>query len=79
MHEAQGVRRETPSDYYGRFEHAFVTEANEFTACCLDNTRPFILSGAVQAVQVRCALQESLNLEKISFGETGRRIGTPNL
>ncbi|KAI1271482.1 hypothetical protein F5Y07DRAFT_404328 [Xylaria sp. FL0933] len=53
------LRHETPSDYYGRFEHAFVTEANELTACCLDNTRPFSLSGAVQAVQIRCALQES--------------------
>ncbi len=81
MHEPQGVRREIPSDYYGRFEHAFVTEANEFTAACLDNTKlPFKLSGAVQAVQIGCALQESLNSgQKIHFDETGRRIETPKL
>ncbi|KAJ3500204.1 hypothetical protein NM208_g17199 [Fusarium decemcellulare] len=81
MHEAAGVRRQIPGDYYGRFEHAFVTEANEFTASCLDNTRlPFKLSGAVQAVKIGCALQESLNSgQKINFDETGRRIETAKL
>ncbi|KAI0466533.1 hypothetical protein F4859DRAFT_497109 [Xylaria cf. heliscus] len=81
MYEPQGVRREIPADYYGRFEHAFVTEANEFTAACLDNKKlPFKLSGAVQAVQIGCALQESLNSgQKIFFDETGRRIETPKL
>lgn len=76
VHEPSGVRREIPHDYYGRFEHAFVTEANEFTAACLDNTKlPFKLSGAVQAVAIGCALQESLNSgKKIYFDETGRRI-----
>ncbi|GAP91383.1 putative myo-inositol 2-dehydrogenase [Rosellinia necatrix] len=81
MHEPQGVRREIPHDYYGRFEHAFVTEANEFTAACLDDTTlPFKLSGAVQAVQIGCALQESLNSGlKINFDEAGRRIENPRL
>ncbi|KAI1734110.1 hypothetical protein F4680DRAFT_439491 [Xylaria scruposa] len=81
MYEPQGVRREIPADYYGRFEHAFVTEANEFTAACLDNTKlPFQLSGAVQAVAIGCALQESLNTEqKIFFDETGRRLETTKL
>ncbi|KAI0548175.1 hypothetical protein F4679DRAFT_596902 [Xylaria curta] len=81
MYEPQGVRREIPADYYGRFEHAFVTEANEFTAACLDNTNlPFKLSGAVQAVSIACALQESLNSEqKIFFDETGRRLDTARL
>ncbi|KAL9109910.1 MAG: hypothetical protein Q9227_005433 [Pyrenula ochraceoflavens] len=76
MSEAGGVRREIPSDYYGRFEHAFVTEANEFTAACLDGTElPFRLSGAVQAVEIGCALQESLRSgEKIFFDESGRRM-----
>ncbi|KAH6894364.1 hypothetical protein B0T10DRAFT_435913 [Thelonectria olida] len=76
MHEPAGVRREIPHDYYGRFEHAFVTEANEFTAACLDNNKlPFKLTGAVQAVKIGCALQESLNSgQKINFDETGRRI-----
>ncbi|KAF4451095.1 myo-inositol 2-dehydrogenase [Fusarium austroafricanum] len=81
MHEAAGVRRQIPGDYYGRFEHAFVTEANEFTAAVLDNNKlPFKLSGAVQAVQIGCALQESLNSgQKINFDETGRRIEAPKL
>ena len=76
IYEAGGVKREIPGDYYGRFEQAFVTEANEFTACCLDNTKlPMKLSGAVQAVKIGCALQESLNSgKKISFDETGRRL-----
>ena len=76
IYEAGGVKREIPGDYYGRFEQAFVTEANEFTACCLDNTKlPMKLSGAVQAVKIGCALQESLNSgKKINFDETGRRL-----
>ncbi|KAI9163569.1 scyllo-inositol 2-dehydrogenase (NAD(+)) [Paramyrothecium foliicola] len=81
MHESTGVRREIPPDYYGRFEHAFVTEANEFTAACLDNNKlPFKLSGAVQAVKIGCALQESLNSGgKINFDETGRRLESAKL
>ncbi|KAF5606921.1 myo-inositol 2-dehydrogenase [Fusarium subglutinans] len=76
MYEATGVRRQIPGDYYGRFEHAFVTEANEFTSSVLDNHKlPFKLTGAVQAVKIGCALQESLNSgKKINFDETGRRI-----
>lgn len=81
VHDAGGIRREIPPDYYGRFEHAFVCESNEFTAACLDNTAlPFKLSGAVQAVEIGCALQESLNsTEKIYFDETGRRINRSRL
>lgn len=76
MSESTGIRREIPPNYYGRFEQAFVVEANEFTAACLDNTKlPFKLTGAVQAVKIGCALQESLNSgNKIYFDETGRRI-----
>lgn len=62
MSESTGIRREIPPHYYGRFEQAFVTEANEFTAACLDDLKlPFKLTGAVQAVKIGCALQESLN------------------
>ena len=76
MSEKGGVRREIPQDYYGRFEQAFVTEANEFTACCLDGTKvPLKLSGAVQAVRIGCALQEALNRGvKIDFDENGKRV-----
>ncbi|KAF4345992.1 myo-inositol 2-dehydrogenase [Fusarium beomiforme] len=81
MHEATGIRRQIPGDYYGRFEHAFVQEAHEFTAAVLDNTKlPFKLTGAVQAVKIGCALQESLNSgKKINFDETGRRIEASKL
>ena len=76
MHEATGIRREIPQHYYGRFEHAFVAEANEFTACCLDDVKvPVKLAGAVQAVKIGCALQESMNSgKKITFDETGKRV-----
>ncbi|KAF2141194.1 uncharacterized protein K452DRAFT_287904 [Aplosporella prunicola CBS 121167] len=81
LHEPAGIRREIPGHYYGRFEQAFVTEANEFVAACLDDTElPFKVSGAVQAVKIGCALQESLNSgKKIFFDESGRRIEKANL
>ena len=76
VHDASGVRREVPGTYYGRFEQAFVTEANEFTAVCLDDeVVPVKLSGAVQAVRIACALQESLVTGmKIWFDETRKRV-----
>lgn len=81
MHESTGIRREIPQNYYDRFEQAFVTEANEFTECCLDNKKlPFKLTGAVQALKIGCALQESLNTgRKIFFDEIGRRVEQPKL
>ncbi|KAL4888963.1 hypothetical protein BDV59DRAFT_205679 [Aspergillus ambiguus] len=71
-----GIRREIPQHYYDRFEYAFVTEANEFTACCLENTPvPLKLEGAVQAVRIGAALQESLITgQKIFFDENGKRL-----
>jgi len=76
IYEPSGIRREIPANYYGRFREAFITEANEFTACCLDNTEPPMrLEGAVNAVKIGCALQESLLTgKKIEFDEIGRRI-----
>jgi len=38
IYEPSCIRRQIPGTYYGRFEQAFVTEANEFTAACLDNS-----------------------------------------
>jgi myo-inositol 2-dehydrogenase / D-chiro-inositol 1-dehydrogenase len=76
IYEPTGVRREILAQYYGRFEQAFVNEANEFTAYCLDDLNlPMKLTDAVQAVKIGCALQESLNSgQKIWIDETGRRI-----
>lgn len=76
-----GITREVPAHYYGRFEMAFVKEANEFTDACLDNTRlPMKLSNAVKAVEIGAWLQEALVTGKqIHFDETGRRIEKANL
>jgi myo-inositol 2-dehydrogenase/D-chiro-inositol 1-dehydrogenase len=74
--DAGGIRKEIPQHYYDRFEYAFVTEANEFTASCLENTAvPLKLEGAVQAVRIGAALQEALITgEKIFFDENGNRV-----
>ena len=76
IYEPSGIRREIPPHYYGRFRDAFITEANEFTACCLDDTpAPMKLEGAVNAVRIGVALQEALITgRKIEFDEAGRRI-----
>ncbi|EYE95689.1 putative NAD binding Rossmann fold oxidoreductase [Aspergillus ruber CBS 135680] len=76
-----GVHREIPQHYYDRFEYAFVTEANEFTASCLENKPvPLKLEGAVQAVRIGAALQESLITgQKIFFDEDGSRADKSRL
>ncbi|RMJ25501.1 Rossmann fold oxidoreductase [Aspergillus sp. HF37] len=76
IYDGSGVRREIPQHYYDRFEYAFVTESNEFTAAVLDGTElPLKLEGAVQAVRIGAALQEALITgKKIFFDEAGRRI-----
>ncbi|KAF4185819.1 hypothetical protein CNMCM7927_006244 [Aspergillus lentulus] len=72
--KGSGARRELPQHYYERFREAFITEAYEFTACCLDNTPPPIsLRSSVKAVSIGQALQRSLITgEKIYFD--GRTI-----
>lgn len=79
LFEPTGIRREIPADYYARFREAFITEANEFTESCLNNTPPPLrLEGAVNAVRIGCALQESLITgKKIEFDESGKRIESP--
>lgn len=81
IYDAGGIRREIPQTYYGRFEHAFVSEANEFTAWCLDGGQvPVPLEGAVEAVRIGCALQEAMITgKKIWFDEGGRRVERANL
>ncbi|KAJ5215816.1 NAD-binding Rossmann fold oxidoreductase family protein [Penicillium cinerascens] len=76
-----GVRREIPQNYYDRFEYAFVTEANEFTACVLENKAlPLDLNAAVQAVRIGAALQESLvSGKKIFFDVNGDRTEVSRL
>lgn len=76
IHESTGIRREVPPHYYARFREAFITEANEFTACCLDNTElPFQLDGAVNALKIAIALQESMVAgQKIDFDENGHQL-----
>ncbi|KAK7755443.1 hypothetical protein SLS62_002671 [Diatrype stigma] len=72
----QGIIRETPPDYWGRFEYAFVNESKEFTEAILNNTKlPFGLTGALRGVQIGGALQEALvSGKKLYFDESGKRI-----
>ncbi|PIB02354.1 scyllo-inositol 2-dehydrogenase (NAD(+)) [Cercospora beticola] len=76
LHESTGIRKDVPQTYYDRFEHAFVTESNEFTECVLDGTKPpFELAGAVAAVKIASALQKSLVTgKKIEYSESGEEI-----
>jgi myo-inositol 2-dehydrogenase/D-chiro-inositol 1-dehydrogenase len=76
LYHTGGITREVPPNFMGRFGAAFVTEANEFTAACLDNTPlPMKLANAVKAVEIGAALQEALRGGKqIRFDEVGRRI-----
>lgn len=81
VYDGSGIRREIPQHYYDRFEYAFVTESNEFTAAVLDNTPlPLDLNAAVQAVSIGAALQEALITgKKIFFDEAGNRQETARL
>ena len=69
IHDHQGARRELPQHYYERFRDAFITEANEFTGCCLDNLPlPISLESSVKAIRIAQALQHSLiGGEKVIF------------
>ncbi|KAH8883329.1 putative NAD binding Rossmann fold oxidoreductase [Thozetella sp. PMI_491] len=61
IYEAGGIRHELPQNYWGRFQNAFAKEAVEWTNCCLDGIEvPVKLSGAVMAVRIAAALQESM-------------------
>lgn len=76
VHDSLGARRELPQHYYECFREAFVTEANEFTACCLDNLEvPIKLESSVRAVEIAQALQKSLvSGEKIFFDRVAAKI-----
>jgi myo-inositol 2-dehydrogenase/D-chiro-inositol 1-dehydrogenase len=71
-----GVQRDIPHSYYERFEHAFITEAQEFTETVLENRdMPVDLQSSYEAVRIDVALQKSLrSQEKIFFDHEGSRI-----
>ncbi|KAJ4370358.1 hypothetical protein N0V83_004876 [Neocucurbitaria cava] len=79
--EIIGTEGKVPADYWGRFEQAFVKEANEFTAACLDDTAvPLEFQNAVKAVKIGSWLQEALvSGKQITFDQQGRRIELANL
>lgn len=81
IYTEQGITREVPGDYWGRFEPGFVKEANEFTAACLEDTPvPLKFQDAVTAVQIGAWLQEALVTGKqIRFDESGKRVDRANL
>ncbi|PYH98066.1 NAD-binding Rossmann fold oxidoreductase family protein [Aspergillus ellipticus CBS 707.79] len=74
--DASGSRRELPAHYYERFGEAFVSEVNEFAEACLDGTDlPMGIQGAVDAVRIAKALQDSLiSGKKVRFDEKGERV-----
>ncbi|TKX21250.1 oxidoreductase-like protein 23 [Elsinoe australis] len=74
IHDTHGARRELPKHYYDRFRDAFITEAHEFTTCCLDNLPMAVsLESSVRAIEIADALQRSLVTgKKIVFDEDGR-------
>ncbi|KAL0255054.1 hypothetical protein SLS55_009581 [Diplodia seriata] len=76
VHDSLGARRELPRHSFDRFSDAFVTEAREFTACCLDNTPlPVSLESSVRAVAIGQALQHSLvSGEKLRFDERNAKL-----
>ena len=71
VHDSLGARRELPKHYYERFREAFITEANQYTESCLDNSPvPISLQSSVRALVIGQALQRSLvSGEKIFFDE----------
>lgn len=73
VHDSLGARRELPQHYYERFKDAFVTEALEFTECCLENKLlPISLRSSVKAVIIAQALQSSLVTgDKVYFDKKG--------
>jgi myo-inositol 2-dehydrogenase/D-chiro-inositol 1-dehydrogenase len=76
IHDSHGARRELPQHYYERFREAFVTEASEFTVCCLDNIPvPVSLGSSVRAIEIAEGLQRSLvSRKKIFFDEQGEEV-----
>ncbi|KAL1964414.1 hypothetical protein VTN77DRAFT_6972 [Rasamsonia byssochlamydoides] len=74
--DATGVRNEVTPSWIDRYEGAFVTELNEFTAAVLDNTElPMKLTTALTSLKIALGLQESLVTgKKIEFDEQGNRI-----
>lgn len=73
IHDSSGASHQLPQHYYERFREAFITEASEFTACCLDGKPvPIELSSSIRAIEVAEALQRSLlSGRKITFDNEG--------
>ncbi|KAK9489830.1 hypothetical protein V1508DRAFT_377188 [Lipomyces doorenjongii] len=76
IHDKLGVRRQIPQNYFERFSEGFTREANQFTAAVLDDLpTPLDPQGAVHAVKIARALQESMNTgQKIMYDENEQRI-----
>lgn len=76
VHDSLGAIRELPRHSFDRFGEAFITEAREFTSCCLDNTPlPIKLEGSVRALAIGQALQDSLlRGEKVIFDEINAKL-----
>jgi myo-inositol 2-dehydrogenase/D-chiro-inositol 1-dehydrogenase len=75
-HLSTGIHRDTPQNYYERFEHAFVEEARQFTDAVLEDKQvPVDLTSSMEAVKIGVALQDSLRSGKtIRFDKEGKRV-----
>ncbi|KAL7418287.1 hypothetical protein Q5752_006743 [Cryptotrichosporon argae] len=76
LRDQYGVRQESTATYYERFKDAFITEANEFTACVLDDTPvPVVPSDGLEAARIAMALTHSFRTGKpVLFDDSGAAI-----
>lgn len=76
IRDQYGVRTESHPTYYERFKEAFVTEINEFAACCLDDKPvPVSIDDAVKAAKIADALTISFRTgQPVFFDEQGQII-----
>ena len=74
--DKSGMRNEVQEEYWGRFEHAFALEANEFVESILNDTPvPLPLETGMTVMKIGRALQDALQSGKVvRFNEQGDRI-----
>jgi myo-inositol 2-dehydrogenase/D-chiro-inositol 1-dehydrogenase len=74
--DENGISNSVMPDYYGRYEHAFVTELNTYAQCVLDDKDlPYELSSAVKGMEIAQALQKSLVTgQKVFLGEQDSKL-----
>lgn len=74
--DSNGIRNEVPTDFYGRFEYAFVNEMNSFARYVLEDIKvPSSLQANVEVLKWGKTLQECLISGKTArFDKNGKRL-----